>query len=73
MSKRLIASLIFTVLLLGLAPACRATVPTGTGLVEGNHVGNLAYDFSLQSPTGNTVTLSGLQGHPVILNFWSIE
>ena len=73
MSKRLIASLVFVVLLLGLVPACKTGPTSGTSLVAGNHVGSLAYDFSLQSPTGSTVTLSSLQGRPVILNFWSIE
>jgi peroxiredoxin len=28
-------------------------------------------DFSLPDATGNTVTLSGQKGHPVMLNFWA--
>lgn len=34
-------------------------------------IGAPAYDFTLQDLDGNTVTLSDLQGHPVILNFWA--
>jgi peroxiredoxin len=38
---------------------------------EGTGKGNLAYDFELQTLEGETVTLSGLRGQPVILNFWA--
>ncbi len=34
-------------------------------------IGAPAYDFTLQNLDGNAVTLSDLQGRPVILNFWA--
>ncbi len=34
-------------------------------------IGTPAYDFTLQDLDGNDVTLSELQGRPVILNFWA--
>jgi cytochrome oxidase Cu insertion factor (SCO1/SenC/PrrC family) len=42
----------------------------GNNLQWGNKVGDLAYDFSMPDLKGNTVTLSGLRGRPVFLNFW---
>ena len=52
--------------------------PTGdneTGTVAtptvGNKVGNLAPDFNLKDLNGNSVSLSGLMGRPVVLNFWN--
>ncbi len=46
-------------------------------LTEAPIVGHLAPDFTLQTPLGETVVLSeitaraGVQGQPVILNFWA--
>ena len=37
----------------------------------GTGVGNLAPDFQLQSLNGQSVSLIGLQGKPVLLNFWA--
>ena len=34
-------------------------------------IGAPAYDFTLQDLDGNAITLSELQGRPVILNFWA--
>ena len=31
----------------------------------------MAPDFTLKTPTGETVTLSQLRGHPVLINFWA--
>jgi peroxiredoxin len=39
--------------------------------VRGTRTGNLAPDFQLQSLDGQSVSLSGLQGKPVLLNFWA--
>ncbi|MFH1032723.1 MAG: redoxin domain-containing protein [Chloroflexota bacterium] len=47
------------------------TTPPKTTPVEGIRKGNLAPDFQLQSLDGNTVSLSGLRGKPVLLNFWA--
>ena len=38
---------------------------------QGTQVGNLAPDFELQSLDGQSVSLSDLQGKPVLLNFWA--
>jgi peroxiredoxin len=38
---------------------------------EGTGVGNLAPGFQLQSLDGQSVSLSDLQGKPVLLNFWA--
>ncbi len=40
-------------------------------LTEAPIVGHLAPDFTLQTPIGETVTLSELRGQPVVLNFWA--
>jgi len=38
---------------------------------EGIEIGNLAYDFTLTNYAGEDVTLSGLRGKIVVLNFWA--
>jgi len=38
---------------------------------EGLNVGNTAYDFTLTSFSGGEMTLSGLRGKVVVLNFWA--
>lgn len=46
--------------------------PPGTPTpAQGTQVGNLAPDFELQSLDGQSVSLSDLQGKPVLLNFWA--
>jgi cytochrome c biogenesis protein CcmG/thiol:disulfide interchange protein DsbE len=40
-------------------------------LTEAPIVGHLAPDFTLQTPIGETVTLSDFRGQPVVLNFWA--
>lgn len=40
-------------------------------LTEAPIVGHLAPDFTLQTPIGESVTLSELRGQPVVLNFWA--
>ncbi len=64
--KDIVLALALT-LLLTLIPGCAGT---GNSTEYGNHVGNLAYDFTLKDMDGNTVTLSSLVGQPVMVNFW---
>ena len=41
--------------------------------IQGTRVGNLAPDFQLQNLDGQSISLSGLQGKPVLLNFWATQ
>ncbi len=50
--------------LVGIAPSCSST---------SHPSGNKAPDFTLPTLTGANITLSGLKGTPVVLNFWSIS
>jgi len=65
MNKRLIAILV-VILTAGLViTGCTAgSEPTAT-------VGNVAPDFQLQNLDGQPITLSGLKGNPVLINFWA--
>jgi len=40
-------------------------------LTEAPIVGHLAPDFTLQTPIGESYTLSDFRGQPVVLNFWA--
>lgn len=56
----------------GSAPSHHITLATGSTVVPvGLAPGDEAPNFSLQSTTGQVVTLSSLRGHPVWLNFWA--
>ncbi len=46
---------------------------TLTGIAGGvtPRIGEAAPDFTLQDPSGSSVSLSGFRGHPVFLNFWA--
>ena len=44
---------------------------SGPNLDSIQEIGAPAYDFTLQDLDGNAITLSDLEGHPVILNFWA--
>ncbi|HEY4712152.1 MAG TPA: TlpA disulfide reductase family protein [Dehalococcoidia bacterium] len=65
MSKKLIRiTLIIAVLaLVAIALSCDSSSPSGTK----------APDFTLPTLTGANITLSELEGTPVVLNFWSIS
>ena len=67
MLKKIIFSLLLAVLLLSFFPGCSQS---DGSLKYGNHIGNLAYDFTLKDLDGNTLSLSSLRGQPVVLNFW---
>ena len=41
------------------------------GGVEGVGIGQPAPGFTLPDTTGKPISLSGLRGHPVIINFWA--
>lgn len=47
--------------------------PSASVIVVGRNplVGQPAPDFTLQTTTGQTITLSALRGKPVIVNFWA--
>ena len=45
-----------------------ASTPDETSAPE---IGNLAPDFQLQTLAGQTFSLSGVRGKPVLLNFWA--
>jgi peroxiredoxin len=71
--KRLISLLMLAILVLGLVSACQAQAPSSNNSSEGNRVGNLAFDFSLNDLNGQKVTLAALRGQAVMINFWSID
>jgi peroxiredoxin len=62
-------------LLLGVAWINYSRLPveleSGANRTEAPMVGFLAPDFTLPAIDGTSVTLSGLRGRPVILNFWA--
>jgi thiol-disulfide isomerase/thioredoxin len=45
--------------------------PVPKGLKKGTRVGNVAHNFRLETPEGETIVLSDLRGKPVLLNFWA--
>ncbi len=73
MNRKYTLVTLFTAAMLFLLSACSGTpqVTTTSTLTVGNEVGDLAPDFSLKDLSGNSVSLSGLKGRPVVLNFWS--
>lgn len=71
MRKKLILILAM-VLALGLvATSCPGQPTTDGGSAGPPEIGNLAPDFELNTPDGQTVVLSELKGTPVLLNFWA--
>ena len=48
-----------------------AALGVGQDVAIGLKVGQQAPDFTLELHEGGTVTLSQLQGKPVVLNFWA--
>ena len=53
------------------APPTTTSLPPAPTIPVGNRISNLAPDFQLQTLTGQTVSLSGLRGKPVLINFWA--
>jgi len=54
-----------------LPPPTTTSLPPAPTIPVGNQIGNLAPDFQLQTLSGQTVSLSGLRGKPVLINFWA--
>lgn len=53
-------------------PTTKTTTPaTTTAPAVGIRIGNIATDFQLKDLNGQTVSLSGLRGKPVMFNFWA--
>ena len=74
MLKKMFPALLAVLLMVAmLVPGCQSAQGNTSGGTPnyGNAVGDRAYDFSLPDLNGNTVTLSGFSGHPVVLNFWA--
>lgn len=68
MNKIAAIFVLLLILVSGLAvSACSSEAETATG----PQIDTPAPDFELQSLDGESVSLSGLQGHPVMLNFWA--
>jgi len=75
MNKMLKVILMILALGLVLAGCSAGSEPPGvegqTTPAEGTQIGNLAPDFQLQNLDGQTVSLTGLRGEPVLINFWA--
>ena len=54
-----------------LTPASTNPRQTPEALLIGLEVGNLAPDFTTMTDTGETISLSGMRGQIVLLNFWA--
>ena len=69
--NKMVKVILAIILLLGLLiTGCSSGNSTPTPN-EGTHVGNLAPDFQLKNLDGQSVSLSDLQGKPVLINFWA--
>lgn len=71
MLKKLITAAVVLAALLVLAGCSSPASQNGTGPTVGFRVGDLAPDFELLNLEGEMVTLSGLRGSPVMINFWT--
>ncbi len=71
MLKKLITAAVVLAALLALVGCQSPASQNGTGPTVGFSVGDLAPDFELQNLEGEMVTLSGLRGSPVMINFWT--
>lgn len=71
MLKKLITAAVVLAALLVLVGCPSPASQNGTGPTVGFSVGDLTPDFELQNLEGEMVTLSGLRGSPVMINFWT--
>ena len=60
---KMITLIVAILALVGIALSCNSPSPSG----------NKAPDFTLPTMTGANITLSELEGTPVVINFWSIS
>lgn len=56
-------------IIMALGISCSSSPPVSPEV--GPRVGAIAPDFALFALAGNSITLSGLRGRPVVLNFWT--
>ena len=64
--------LVLALIVTGCQPSSEPPEDTNpTASEKGTQIGNLAPDFELQDLDGKTISLSGLRGKPVLLNFWA--
>lgn len=70
-SQRLLAVLALVTALLWMLVSRVPSDALSAGMVFAPQKGFLAPDFTLETTTGETLTLSELRGKPVILNFWA--
>ncbi len=53
------------------APPPAATAPSAAPVAANAEVGKAAPDFTLKTADGKSITVSGLKGKPVVVNFWA--
>jgi peroxiredoxin len=49
----------------------QTAAPASDAAPSGVSVGNQALDFTLQDTAGQSISLAGWRGHPVVINFWA--
>lgn len=69
--KRILISILVLVLTAGLLMSGCSSPPNPGGSGQAPQIGKPAPDFNLQSLDGQSVSLSGLRGKPVLINFWA--
>jgi len=69
--KKLITVLVIIVAGLMTVTGCQSSTEPVSTVTKAITEGDLAPDFKLQDLDGKTVSLSGLRGRPVLLNFWA--
>lgn len=71
MERKLITVLVMIVAGLITVTGCQSSTEPVSTVTKAITEGDLAPDFELQDLDGKTVSLSGLRGRPVLLNFWA--
>lgn len=68
--KRVLVSLLVLITMGGWLLGC-SSQPGENGISERPEVGKIAPSFQLTGLDGKAVSLDGLRGKPVLLNFWA--